>query len=457
MELTTPVETPPEAEAPRGALHALIHEWFVEYNPIYLFSAALVLAGLTLVSCDLAENGALESLGVTAVAELYALALIAGAAFLRRLGARRVAVMVGLLAALYQCDLTMHVETSAFLGTIGFVGACVWIALFAVKLRLLAAALELRLSRSALLVPTFGAAGLALLPQLFRHLAPDSRTTLVALVAFVVAASALWTSRTVESAVGFDYRGRRALRGTWLMWAGGALLHLTYWVVELGIQLDGLVPAALLLTTRWARRERSVWAIVAATLAGVAWLAPSSMPSTALMVSVVLALRAFRAPIITLPAAAAPQVPPYRGAGLEPAEEAPELASEISFGPADPIAIERLLLGVATSLHLCLWTTSATGGLWLAHVPPLDIALVAACGFAAWRGRRWQSATPLVPLATHLAIQLGWLTVPRDATELGTWSIVLGFGLLAAALAVNHAAAARATARRGPCVPEPVQ
>ena len=427
----------PDPVPTRSGPSALLYEWFVEYNPAYLFSAALVLAGLTLVSLDLAEDVAFAGLGVAAVAELYALALIASAAFLRRVGSRRVAVMVGLLAALYQCDLTMHVETSAYLGRVGAVAAFAWVALFALKLRLLAAALELRLSLSALLVPTLGAAGLALLPQLFRDVDTDARTTLTALVGFAVGASALWTSRHVVSAVGFDYRGRRAVRGTWLMWAGVALLHVAYWCVELGVEPWGLVPAALLLTTRWLRRERAVWALAVLTPALVALTDAPSLPVTALMVAVVLALRALRSPLEPVPAAA-PLEPPYRGAGRSPgAEIAADAMPCTSFGSADPAARERLLLGSIASLHLAAWTTLSPGGLWCPHLLVLDGPLVIGCVIAAWRLRRWQPIVPLAPLGAHLVVQLGWVTAPRGAAQWGIGSIALGFALLGAGLVAS--------------------
>lgn len=197
-------------------LRALLHRWFVQYNPVYLASAAFVLAGLTLVSREASESVAgLGRFGVAAVAEVYAFTLIAGAALLVRVDQRRAAIMLGLLAVLYQGDLTLHVETSAYLGDAGLVAALVWVVLFVVKLYALAAALQLRASRSAIVVPALGALGLALLPRMLREVAVEDRTTLVALFVFGVGAAALWTRRDVESAVGFDVRGRRAIGFTW--------------------------------------------------------------------------------------------------------------------------------------------------------------------------------------------------------------------------------------------------
>src|SRR5687767_4219871 len=110
-----------------SSLHPLLHRWFVQYNPIYLVSAALVLAGMILTSRGLAHEGSLYGfLGVAAIAEVYAFALIGGAALLVRIGQPRPAVMLAILTVLYQSDLTLHTETCANLGSIGGVAGIGW-------------------------------------------------------------------------------------------------------------------------------------------------------------------------------------------------------------------------------------------------------------------------------------------------------------------------------------------
>lgn len=430
------MDTAPPLSPPPSRLSSLLHEWFVEYNPTYLFSAALVLAGLTLVSCDLAEADALAGVGLTGVAEIYSLALIAASALLVRLGQRRVAVMVGLLAALYQCDLIMHTETCAFLGGVGLALALAWAALFHVKLRLLARALELRPSRSALAVPSLAALGMAVLPHALRALLPHDRAPVVALFVFAIGAAALWTGRRIESAVGYDYRGRRAIRGTWLMWAAGALAHVVYWGVSLGVDLLALAPVAVLLSTRWATRERSVWLACAAALGLVAMFDASLLPVTAAMVSVVLVLRALRtpthAPAIEVSTAAAPA--PYRGAPRDPTPETNREIPEPTFARASPVAVTRLLAGAMTSAHFSAWTAMTSGGLWRTHVLWLDLVLAVALVLALARARRAGPLVPLAALATHFAITLGWIRAPHHAAEYGVWSIGIGFALLGASL-----------------------
>jgi len=417
---------------------ALIHEWFVEYNPTYLLSAALVLAGLTLVSFNLAESDASAGIGLTCVAEIYALALIGGAALLCRFGQRRAAVMVGLLAALYQCDLTLHVETCAFLDGVGWIAALAWALFFHAKLRALVAALDLTPSRSALLVPTLGAFGLALVPHALRSLDSAPRVVLVSLFVFAMLASTFWTSRRIESAIGYDYRGRRAMTGTWLMWGGALLAHVGYWMVSFRISPALMIPVAILLSTRWAASERGVWARVLFTLALVCVGRPELLPATAAMASVVLALRAWRSPRTTRMQIDPPSAPaPYRGAPEEPAPEIVTSLPETTFVTAEPSSAERLWLGAASSAHLGVWSALGVGGLWRPHLLWLDLGLLALCVVVYWLGRRAQALVPLAPLGAHLAIASAWITAPRSLAETGVWSIALGFGLLGGSLAVS--------------------
>ena len=65
----SPFEEDPTSPPPRSPTQALLHHWLVEYNPFYLLSATLVLAGIWLLSREAAKlatvSGAL-SVGVLA-------------------------------------------------------------------------------------------------------------------------------------------------------------------------------------------------------------------------------------------------------------------------------------------------------------------------------------------------------------------------------------------------------
>jgi hypothetical protein len=429
----------PSPPAPPSPMRALLHRWFVTYNPTYLASAALVLAGLTLVSCDLAATDADAGVGLTAVAELYALSLIGGAWLLRRLGQRRVAVMVGLLAALYQCDLTMHTETCAFLEH-GWVLALAWAALFHLKLRLLARALELTPSASALAVPSLGALGLALLPYALRSIAPHDRGALVAALVLAIGMLGLFTTRRIDSAVGYDVRGRRAIHGTWMLWAAAGLAHVTYWSVQLHADLVALAPATLLLATRWAARERTVWGLSAAALGLALAIGDAVVPVTALMIAMTLALRALRTPVVddaTEAESEARAPSPYRGAPSEVFEPTPETnlvaMAWPTFERAGIGAFHRLGAGGLASAHFAAWSALGAHG----HVPWLDAALVVIVLATLARARRAEPLAALLPTTLHVAIAIGILRAPHGFAEWGVIAIGSGFAVLAGSLVTS--------------------
>ena len=412
-----------ETAAPRSITRALLHRWLVEYNPVYLCSAALVLFGLTLIARALAQHDAVWSmLAVPALAELYAFSLIAGAAFLVRIGHRRPAVMLGLLAVLYQGDLTMNVELAVYLETVGKLAAASWVLLFALKLRAIAWALQLRLSRSAMVVPTGAALGLAALPHLLSHASPAARSALVAHAVFGIGAAAVWTKREVTSAVPWDVRGRRCLRAAWAIWAALAVGHVGYWAVSWRFDVTPIALLLPFLATRWMRREREVWGTVATALVGVAVLAPWHFWIAAVMAAVTLALHAMREQWVRVelsPVARAE--PPYRSDHALHAEP-PSYAWDV-----DPRATARLAIGAVVSAYLAIWTTRWTGGALPLHWLWLDVALVSVCLAVALHRRRRALITPLAPILLHTAAQRGWVTEPHGSLEWGIAATSAGF------------------------------
>ena len=412
-------------------MQRLLHRWFVEYNPLYLLSAALVLAGLALVSGEASREGALT---VAAIAEVYAFALIGAAALLVRRDKRRPAVMLALLAVCYQADLTLHVETCAFLGATGVVASVVWVALFVVKLYALAWALQLRPSCSAMFAPVLGAVGLAALPHAFYEVDAVARTQLVAIWAFAIGALVLWTCRSVDSRVGYDARGRRALAAVWWILGAIGLGHYAYWVAHFDVSAAALFAPAALLVTRWSRHEGAVFSWVTGTLVVIGVAVPESLALTALMGGVTLCLRALRQPT-RLDPAAPPTLPndPYRVSAAARAQ----LVTTIAFGLAPPAARMRLLLGAAACTHVAFWTAGWTGGAWPEHVALLDVALLAICLVAYLRTRRLAASLPASLLLLHLAIDLGLVSTPRTPLGWGLTLLSAGFVALLVALAIS--------------------
>jgi hypothetical protein len=251
-------------------LRRLLHRWFVEYNPLYIVSAALVLRGVNLLS-----HAVNLQLGVPAIVEAYAWTLIAGAAILYRVGLRRPAVMLSLLAIVYQGDLTLHTETCAYLGATGALASIVWLASFAAKLFALARAMRLRVARSGFAVPILGAAMLVAVPRLVRLADAQTGGIIASCALFVVLASGLWTSRTIESRHALDAWGhtvlRRAKLAVWSIWSALFVVHVVFLFSQRAMDASALVPLPFVLATRFVRREVFVWMLFSVAVALAPW------------------------------------------------------------------------------------------------------------------------------------------------------------------------------------------
>jgi hypothetical protein len=416
----------------------LLHRWLVEYNPLYLLSAMLVLGGVTVVSRGLAQEGSLYGqLGVAAIAEVYAWSLVGGAALLVRIGLRRPAVLLALLTALYQGDLTLHTETCAFLGGVGLPASVAWVLIFVAKLYGLAWALRLRLSRSALGVATLGAVGLAAMPHLGYHLGAHMTNQAVGLWVFALGAAALYTVREVWSLDPLDSWGRTVLRrttsATWVMWAVILLLHLWFWHREFRLDMPAVVLAVLMLSTRWVRGELGVWTVVAATLAFMAICHPAYLSIACLMAAATLALRAYRLPrVVVHTAGNVSPTGPYRTPGVSD-QASVEQTFRLTFERAAPAAWARLIAGSMLGLYLFFATLGWSGGSW----PEMTVVLEAILALAAVVAHRFhRRPVAFVPVAAvYGAWTLRVLPVPQTLLQWGAVTVGSGFGLLALSLA----------------------
>jgi len=412
------------------AWRRLLHRWFVQYNPLYLLSATLVLGGTTVLSRAVVTQRIFHGgLAIGAITELYAVMLIVSAAVLVRMRQRRPAVLLALLAVVFECDVTMQVETYAWYGTVGVAASGAWVLLAMGKLWGLSRALRLRASASAWGTIALGASGLAAFPHLLRGVGPSATWTLVAAWLFAVGASALWTRRRVICEDSMDARGRRCVRGTWRLWGGALLAHVAYWSTDVrGFDAVVLIAALGLLSARWMRRERHVWALCAATVVGVALLAPAHLSLIAFLAAATLLLRALRGPARVLEAAPAPSSP-YRVASTSD-----DPTPRVVFVRASQPALHRLCVGAASALYLGAWTAGWSGGPLPDHGLVPDLAFALATALMLWRWRAWLAAAPFAATQLHLAAELGWIRAPRDALELGGAIVGAGFVVLAAGL-----------------------
>lgn len=439
----SPFEEDPTSPPPRSPTQALLHHWLVEYNPFYLLSATLVLAGIWLLSREAAKLATVSgALSVGVLAEVYALSLIGGAAFLTRIGQRRSAVMLGLIAAFYQADATLHVETCTFLGTAGLVASAAWLVLFVVKLGALALALQLRPSRSAMAVPLLAAVGLAFIPHALRLMPSSARTVLVCSWVFATFATALWSDRHITSSVGWDERGRRAMRGTWAMWGALLLGHVGYWAPTYHVQLAALLPAALLLAVPFVNKEQQVYGFTGGALV-IAWVvAPHHFGVVAVMTALTLAVCARRGSVVTVAPPAHDDPHPYRGLNMSFVVAPPRRFM------ADEQAPPRLWLLALASLYLAVWIPDASDVLVAVHgVAAVSVTVVLSLGLAVHH-QKPTLTTPLVPLVLHALGQREMLP-PLPETAL-TWGLaatsagfVVLFGALAASWYVGRLAASR--------------
>lgn len=436
--------SPPDRGAASTYSRRLFRRWFIQYNPLYLCSAMLVLGGAILISNEVAR---LHLVGghfvVAAISELYAWTLVGGAALLMRIGLRRPAVMLALLVALFMGDLTLHAETSLYLGAPGVASLVWWLASFVLKLLAIARVMRLRLSRSTVAVSVLGATGLAAIPRLFHVLDAQSLTMVVTAWLFALVASRLWSAAAVTCVDELDPWGRtvlrRATRGTWAMWATLALAHVLFWSFEYDVSLVGLGPAAVLLALRWARRERLVWLGAGAAMALAGLAAPALLWLTCSMAGAVFLLRALRGPAVEAQAQArwTPGLPaPYRSSAPEPSPQA-AAAPTVTFARAELPALVRLATGTVCCAYLSAWTLGWSGGAWPEHVIALDASLLAVAAFLVWRARARLVIAPVLAACVHLLVERRVIVAPDSTLEWGALSVGVGFALLVVLLAVS--------------------
>lgn len=450
--MSTLLQSPPSvSNDARSPWERLAHRWFVEFNPLYLVSAALVLSGCFLLSRGIASGESLwATLGITAVSEVYALSLAGGAALLMRIERRRPAVMLALLFLLYLWDVTLHTETTAYLGAAGARAAAVWLAVFAVKIRLAAWAMRVRFSRRAIAAAMLGAAGLVIGPRVVGDL--GARGAGLAIASWAFALCALYErSGAIESLEELGPWARTVLeRTTRAAWGLSAALlgaHVLFWATSHDVGLRYGVFVASLALVRCVRRETSTWAVVVGSLVGAAILIPSSLAVTAVIAGAALVLR------VVSPGrhGEAEATPPHRDVPKEPyrwAGEAEEAPAPVVRVPAVMAYAERVraLTGAATCAYLAAWTCGWHGGAWPVHVIALDALMTVACALAV---RKWRVKAPVVPTAAfyvHLATQV--VPGPRTAVQWGLTAVVLGFALLGGSLGVTYRMAGKAKTAR---------
>ena len=447
LTMTTSDSPPPRA--PADFWRDLFHLWFVKYNPLYLVSAMLVLVGLNCVSQGLAHEGSIYGpLAVGLLAEIYAASLIGGAALLTRMGQKRPAVLLALVAVVYQADLTLHTETCAVLGGIGLVLSALWLGLFVAKLVFLAWALRIRIGRRAGLAALVGAVGLAFIPYGFSRLGEAGSGNLVALFVFVLGAILPRSlSECVTSRVDLDSWGntvlRRSVRATWAIWGVLLALHVLFWAMETPIDLARVIPAVVALAVARHRNEVRVWVFSLGGMSLVAFLRPTSLSAAALLVAMTLALRAF-SHLRSLRAVSTPpdEDSPYRvNLDDDTVRRASSVAFEELYGRVSQAERLRLFTGTLLAAYVGVWTFGWKGGELPRHELLVDAFFLSVGLLMAWKlGARLVLGLDAAIVGHGLAVS-GLLPRPHSLVHWGMVALVLGFVLLFGSVAVSSVGA----------------
>jgi len=269
------------------SVQELLHYWFVQYNPLYFFSALCVLAGMLLLSRGLTEMDWQEGqLLLSGVMQLYEIILIAGAALLFRTpGQRRPAVILGLVEIFFLLDGTLRTELMTTLGGRGLVASGGWVVMVALKLWAMAWAFRLRISAWAFFLPCLAALGVALFPHALA--ATDSGKGLVHLMAvwygLGLALCAKFLKPRVECTIMLDSWGHQVLwrstKACWGIWAGFYLLHLWVWTEMFRIPFSAAQAAPFMLVLFLLRKEVWAWAAGPVIIALSATFPPAVIPA----------------------------------------------------------------------------------------------------------------------------------------------------------------------------------
>ncbi len=283
-------------------LRQLLHYWFVQYNPLYFFSALCVLLGMFLITRELPQlNWQQGHIFASAVMQAYELMLISGAALLFRGASQyRPSVILGLLAVFFMFDCTLLTEGFA---TTSLIYAIVWICMIPIKITVLVYAFRLKASWAFWVIPVLAGSGIAVTPHLMQSSASANLTILVMASWFgLLLASAVIEKRPlVRCTVELDTWGlsvlRKSINAVWMIWCGFYCYHLIVWDQLFGVMpgLVRFVPLAVIIPLL-NKKESHTWIACIAAITVAFWCPPAVAP-TALGVGLFLSLMAQSRPL----------------------------------------------------------------------------------------------------------------------------------------------------------------
>ena len=376
----------------------LLHYWFVQYNPLYFFSALCVLCGTFLVSRGLETMGWEQGqILLTIVIQAYEVLLLISTALLFRVaGQRRPAVILAMVEVFFLFDPTFQTMTIATLGKTGLVLSTAWVVMVLVKLEILAWIFRLRLSPTALMLPALAAVAVAGMPYAlgFTGVANGTIHVIGTWYAVGLVAVFLWTPPQVTCAITLDAWGQtvfhRASTAAWMIWTGLYLYHFAAWSVQFSIPVTVSHAAPFLLLVPFlSKKEMSVWAGCLGAVVVTA-VEPFTVAPTAMVVSMVFACHGWRT------------------------------------------ERHRLFVGAVLSLYVAACTMGWHSGLLPEPALWLNVTTAALLFVMAWRLQLLSAV-----LAAVVVMLPTWKNfVPQDTLAWGVFLLVIGFLALIAGVAM---------------------
>jgi len=276
-----------------------LNYWFIQYNPLYFFSALCVLFGLFLISKGLEEvDWSVGQLILSGVMQFYEILLIAGGALLFRVaGQHRPAVILGIIEIFFLFDCTFRTELMTTLGRVGIWTSVAWFVLVALKLLALLWLFRLKTSPATIIVPALAAAVIAGVPHALEFYKTDQILIHLGAIwyGFVLMASVRYLKPKIESTMDLDIWGqtvlRRVKKTALFMWAGFYLFHMLTWIEMFNVPFTLAQAAPFFLFWFLAKHEGWVWigGLVIITLTSVI---PYAVTPVAIFVAIAFGLKA---------------------------------------------------------------------------------------------------------------------------------------------------------------------
>ena len=397
MNGNAPVETGPASFLPEK-LKKKLHYWFIQYNPLYFFSALCILFGVFLISKGLPElDWQRGQFLLTAVMQFYEILLIAGSALLIRIaGQYRPAVILTLIEIFFLFDSTFRTEIIATFGRFGIMLSGGWVVMVAIKLAALVWVFRLKVPFVALILPVLAAAGIAGMPH-FLWLQNTDKSLIhsgAVWYGIILFAALLYRRPNLSSVLKLDDWGltvlRRVGKTALIMWSGFYFFHLFMWIemFEIPLLTAQIAPFFLL----WLLAKKDFWSWAGGLLTIVMTLSiPHAVSPAALLVGIAFGLKAWR------------------------------LRRNLFY----PAAV--------LSLYSSVWTLGWQGKGWPDTILWLNIVTALLFLFMAWRLR----LVTAIPAALLVLLPSGGSLIPRGLLQWGIFSTVTGFLSLIAGIIVN--------------------